>query len=177
MITVITGTNRKNSKSSIIAKACQESLEKKGIKCNKLALEDIPMSHYDHGYDQSKLHEDLIEIQEKMIFPVEKSILVVPMYNGSYPGVVKTFLDAISLREYPRNFKGKKMLIVGVSSGREGNLRGIDDLSTTFLYLGTSIFPNKLSFPLIGQITDETSVTDNASLTLIDNTLEAFLKY
>jgi NAD(P)H-dependent FMN reductase len=45
------------------------------------------------------------------------------------PGSLKLFIDACSVREYKQNFKGKKAALVGIASGRAGNLRGMDHLT------------------------------------------------
>lgn len=64
-------------------------------------------------------------------------IWVVPEYNGSFPGVVKVFIDAL-----PREiFKGRRAGLVGLSDGRFGNLRGLDHLSGILHYCGMEISP------------------------------------
>ncbi|MCX7980189.1 MAG: NAD(P)H-dependent oxidoreductase [Bacteroidia bacterium] len=64
-------------------------------------------------------------------------IWVVPEYNGSFPGVVKVFIDAL-----PREvLRGKWAALVGVSDGRFGNLRGLDHLSSILHYCGTNVIP------------------------------------
>lgn len=64
-------------------------------------------------------------------------IWVVPEYNGSFPGVVKVFIDAL-----PREvFRGRQAALVGVSDGRFGNLRGLDHLSQVLAYCGMRVLP------------------------------------
>ncbi len=80
------------------------------------------------------------QILDEYIAPAQKFVMVVPEYNGSFPGIYKLFIDAIK----PELFRGKKVAMVGVSSGRAGNLRGMDHLTGVFHYLGMFIWPNKL---------------------------------
>ena len=53
---------------------------------------------------------------------------------------VKSFFDAIP----PDTNRGKKVALVGVSSGRAGNLRGMEHLTGVLHYLSMQVMPNKL---------------------------------
>lgn len=62
-------------------------------------------------------------------------IWVVPEYNGSFPGIAKVFIDAL-----PREVLRKRRAgLVGVSDGRFGNLRGLDQLSAILHYCGMEV--------------------------------------
>ena len=66
-------------------------------------------------------------------------IFVVPDYNGGFPGVLKSFIDASD----PKMWANKKAALVGVSSGRAGALRGMDQLTNVLNYLHVDVFHNK----------------------------------
>jgi NAD(P)H-dependent FMN reductase len=121
-------------------------------------------------YDASKMAPDLKNLQRQYISEVKKLVFFVPEYNGSYPGVLKLFLDGISVNEYSRNFKGKYVALAGVASGRAGNLRGMDHLSASIGYMGAWVLPNKLPLSNIeamltdGKLTDESTISALKSL-------------
>lgn len=71
------------------------------------------------------------QIIETHIEGADKLVFVIPEYNGSYPGILKLFLDGMP----PRLLRDKKAGIIGVSDGRAGNLRGQEHLTGVLHYL------------------------------------------
>ena len=77
----------------------------------------------------------MAEITEKYISPAERVVIVAAEYNGSYPGILKAFIDAV----HPDHWKGKKAALVGISSGRSGNVRGLEHLTGVLHYLQVEV--------------------------------------
>ncbi len=157
MITVISGTNRKNSRTRLIAQAYHDILT--GFtqeECKILALEELPGDIIsDMMYEKAFQNPALALIQDEFFTPAEKLIFVVPEYNGSIPGIFKLFIDAISIRNYEANFKDKKVGLIGVATGRGGNLRGLDHLTTSLNYLKMIIFPNRYPISQVDKVIDK----------------------
>ena len=59
-----------------------------------------------------------MEFQEK-VYAAAGLHLVVPEYNGSFPGALKYFIDML---RFPESFEHKPVAIVGVASGEWGGL-------------------------------------------------------
>jgi len=139
MITVISATNRPNSSTLKVAKKYFQLLEKKGISVKLLSFEALP---YEFVFSDlfGKRTETFQQLLDEYIVPVQKMVIIAPEYNGSYPGILKSFFDAI----HPDVNRGKKVGLVGVASGRAGNLRGMEHLTGVLNYLGIHIMPNKL---------------------------------
>jgi NAD(P)H-dependent FMN reductase len=114
-------------------------LEKQGVNCKLFSFENLP---YDIAFQEvfNKRSGNFQQLLEEFVIPAEKFVFVVPEYNGSFPGLLKVFLDAI----HPDINRGKKAGLIGVSSGRAGNLRGMDHLNGILNYLGMHVHPNKL---------------------------------
>jgi chromate reductase, NAD(P)H dehydrogenase (quinone) len=131
MITLVSGTNRPGSTTAKVAGAYSNLLSRLGAGHQLLSLESLPRDFaFTYMYDtQGPETRDIIE---KYVRNAEKLIIVIPEYNGTFPGIFKLFIDAI----HPRDLAGKKLAMVGVSSGRGGNLRGIDQLTNALHYLG-----------------------------------------
>ena len=179
MITVISGSNRPGNLTKPFAEKIHEILDKKTrqkirfLDLEKLTGEIINSEMYD-GEVQSP---GIIKIQDEMIMPSEKLVFVMPEYNGSYPGIVKVFIDAISVREYKKTFSGKKAGLIGVASGRAGNLRGMDHLTGVLNHIGMIVFPNKLPISSIEDILgDNNSIDDENTLNVMEKFAEGFLK-
>lgn len=139
MITVISCTNRPNSNTLKVAKQYAQLIEKQGVNYKLLSLEKLP---HTIAFDEvlNKRSEIFQQIIDEYIMPAQKFVFIAPEYNGSFPGILKIFLDAI----HPDINRGKKAAFVGVSSGRAGNLRGMEHLTGILNYLGLHVHPNKL---------------------------------
>jgi NAD(P)H-dependent FMN reductase len=180
MITVISGTNRKGSRCKVFAEKYSELLSeiyKTEVKI--LALEDLSHDWFqDAMYLEAGQKSSLTTIQDEYILPAEAFVFVIPEYNGSYPGVLKMFIDACSVRKYAENFKGKKAALVGVASGRAGNLRGMSHLAGVLHYLGATTLPNQLPISSISQMIDEKGkLTDVETISIMREHAASFSQF
>ena len=141
MITIISGTNRKLSNSSIFAKEIEALLIGKNETCKVLNLEHLPNDFAFDNEVYGNSDAPLNEIAEEYISKSDKFVFVIPEYNGSFPGALKAFIDAFS----PDRIKGKKALLIGISSGRVGNLRGLDHFTGVMNYLNIHVLPMKVA--------------------------------
>ena len=180
MITVISGTNRADSYTEKIADQYVKML--KNVTQEKVSyfkLTDLPTDFVQSQmYEAENQHAAITKLQNDHIIASDRLVVISPEYNGSYPGILKFFLDACSIRDYNESFKDKKVLLVGVSSGRAGNLRGMDHLSAVFNHLGSFVFPNKLPISMCTDIVDEVGdVQDKGALGSMEDQIDAFLKW
>lgn len=179
MITVISGTNRRESESLLFARQIAAFLEANTDETVKLLpLESIPHDWFHpEMYEKDQQSPSLRSLQDEYILPAQKFIFVVPEYNGSIPGALKLFLDACSIREYQTNFKNKKAALIGVATGRAGNLRGIDHLTAILHHMGTHIMPAYLPISRIGALTEEGNILDEDTLKIMEQFAINFLAY
>ena len=150
MVTIISGTNRPGSNTLKVAKYYQDTLAKKGLPANLLSLTNLPDNFIasDLYGKRSAEFEKILQ----MIASSSKFIFIIPEYNGSFPGVLKTFIDAC---EFPESFYDKKACLVGISSGKYGNIRGIEHFGGVCGYLHLNIMPLRLHIPAIKTELDE----------------------
>jgi chromate reductase len=180
MITVISGTNRKGSECLQFAKKCVELLKAQTDEPVKLlSLEDIPHDWYfPEMYEKGKQAASLAALQDEYMIPAEKFVYVTSEYNGGFPGAVKIFLDACSVRAYKETFKGKKAALVGVASGRAGNLRGMDHLTGVLHHVGTIVMPDKLPISSIEKLMDaDRNIADEGTIKAMDKHMAALLEF
>ena len=150
MISIISGTNRPNSNTLKVAEYYLRTLQSKGQEARIFDLQDLPA-----GIIQTDLYgkrsEAFLPIQ-KMITETSKFLFIIPEYNGSFPGVLKTLVDAC---DFPDSFYNKKAALTGISSGKYGNIRGIDHFSGICSYLHLNVLPLRLHIPAIKTEFDE----------------------
>jgi chromate reductase, NAD(P)H dehydrogenase (quinone) len=135
---IISGTNRPGSRSMQVATIIQELYREEGeeTKIVDLQLMDLPgvVGHYgDSAPDAMKS-----AIQE--INSSDGVIVVVPEYNGSYPGALKYFIDHWS---YPHSFEWRPVCFIGLGWGF-GGLRPVEHLQSVFGYRNAFIYPDRV---------------------------------
>lgn len=166
MITIISGTNRKNSNTHKIAKEYQRILQEKGIQAGLFSLEGKDLLHYNDAFKK---------IEEEMIIPTSHFIIISPEYNGSFPGILKMLFDTSRSHEI---WYHKKALLTGVASGRAGNLRGMDHLADVLNFVKITVHPNKLPISTINKIiSPEGKIIDGGALKAINLQLDEFISW
>ena len=154
MITVFSGTNRPDNLSRRVAQIYANMLTSRGIDnqlCDFEHLPELVQLTDMYGNFSQDFHNFVTQYVDK----ADKFIFIVPEYNGSYPGIVKVFIDTVN----PSRWKGKKAALVGVASGRAGNLRGVDHLMAVLNYLRIEVYSQK---PLLSSI--ERNLTNKEEL-------------
>lgn len=172
MTTIICGTNRENSNSSIISKVYEELINKEEEEVAVLYLKDLPKSF---AYDEinGNKSEEFKAIIEKYIVPTNRFVFVIPEYNGGFPGVLKSFIDCIP----PKEFNNKKAALVGVSSGHAGALRPLDQFTSILHYVKVEVFSSKPKLSSIEALLDDDKLNDEAALKMLTEHIKEFLKY
>ncbi len=178
MMVIVAGTNRRNSQALKFAQYCEARLKEKGIDTHLLALEDLPTDifHPDY-YDAPDTSSKLIQLQDDVIIPSNKFLFVVPEYNGGMPGALKLFIDALSVRKIDENFKGKKSCLIGIASGRAGNLRGMEHLTSILNFMGSIVMPNRLPISQIYKLKKDGTLVDKGTIEVIEQQLEDFIRF
>lgn len=176
MILIVHGTNRRGSLSKPLTEFVTRYLkETSGEEIECLDLAEIPIVAFD---SESMYHADrhsslLTDIQNRFVFPATKMVFISQEYNGSIPGILKLFIDACSVADSKKAFYHKKACLIGVASGRAGNLRGMEHLTGILMYLNMIVYPNRLPVSRIEHLLDEKSIladqdTRNALIKLLD---------
>ena len=164
--TVISGTNRLGSNTIRVAKQYLRLLEEKGTVAKFVTLEDM---------DVNKRNDALKSLEKEILIPTTKFIFLTPEYNGSFPGVLKAMIDNTDIEKV---WWGKKALLTGVSTGRAGNLRGMEHLTGVLQYLKMHVHHNKLPISVVNKLLNgEDYIGDMATLKSINDQLEEFIRF
>ena len=173
MITVISTTNRINSNSLKIARFYRDALMEKDVPCKLLALENLSPSFIQEELygERSEAFETLLD---EYIRQSGRLIMVVPEYNGGFPGILKTFIDAVP----PSDLYGKKVALAGVSAGRTGCQIGMAHLTDILHYLRMEVLSNRPKLSEIDSLLDENGLLiNNDCIERIDEQLTQFLAF
>lgn len=166
MITIISGTNRPGSNTIKVAEQYLQLLSDKGIPANFISLE---------GLNVQERNLDIVKLERDYLIPSDKFIFISPEYNGSIPGVLKSLIDSTDIQKV---WWGKKALLTGVSTGRAGNLRGMEHLTSILHYVKVVVHPNKLPISIVDKLLNGVGViTDKGTLDAIDVQLNEFLQF
>lgn len=164
MVTIISGTNRKNSNTLKIAREYRQILLEKGIEAGVFSLEEVNLLHYDGGFER---------IENEILIPTTHFIIISPEYNGSFPGVLKMLFDNSRSHEI---WFHKKALLTGVATGRAGNLRGMDHLADVLNYVKITVHPNKLPISVVNSVVgSDGKIMDANTLRAINQQLDEFI--
>lgn len=172
-IIVFSCTNRPQSYTSKVSKIYLDLLKNKGVECELFSFELLPanMMFTEMFGKRSAEFEQFID---QFIRQNNKFIFVMPEYNGGFPGILKVFLDCV----HPREWTDKKACLVGVSSGRGGNIRGLEQLTGVLNYLKLNTYHHKLPISMIDKHMDTNgNFTMPEQLKVCEQQLDGFLKF
>ena len=173
MITIISATNRKESLTYKIATNYSNLLNDLNIENQIMDLCDLPSDFmFSNFYGSST--EVFKNIIEKYFQRAEKFVVISPEYHGSYPGVFKALIDCIG-NEF---IKGKKVALVGVASGRAGNLRGMEHLTSLFHHLKVEVISSKPKLSEVHKLLGaQGEIKNPETVKLLQDQINSFLKF
>ncbi len=150
MIAVISGSNRKENNSLKLARHVAGLYRAMDEEVALLDLNLLPEgSLHPQGYGEKPE-----ALQSDFIDPVLASDglhIVVPEYNGSFPGVLKYFID---LLPFPESFDCRPVAFIGHSGGYYGALRSVEQLQMVFAYRNAYLFNRRVFIPLVSKVFD-----------------------
>ncbi len=174
MITILCGTNRKDAVSKTISLIYKGLLDERGIDNQIIDLADLPADFVVSAlYENSGKNEEFNPYRE-MMFKSEKYVFIVPEYNGSFPGVLKAFLDGL---KFPGTFTDKKCALVGLSSGVQGAGLALSHLTDILNYCGTNVLALKPKLARIESNMEGEEITNDLYRQLLEEQVEKFIQF
>jgi chromate reductase, NAD(P)H dehydrogenase (quinone) len=145
-ILIISGTNRPESNALRISRLVLEQYEAIGVAARVFSLADLPKEAFDGATYASK-PPSIVAIQQAVL-AARGLHVVTPEYNGSFPGVLKYFID---LLKFPESFENKPVAFIGEAAGIWGGLRAVEQLQQIFSYRNAHLFPDRVFIPGVGR--------------------------
>jgi NAD(P)H-dependent FMN reductase len=135
-IVVVVGTNRKGALSKPLAEVIATNHRDAGATVDIIDLSEmgpeflLPTSYKEPAQQVTHLVDRFLA--------ADGVHFIVPEYNGSFPGVVKLFIDHLP---YPAGFDKRPCAFVGLAAGQFAGLRAVEHLQ------GVAGYRNALQYP------------------------------
>ena len=163
---IIVGTNRVGSNSRKVGGFYKSVFLSKGIDAELVTLENFSL-------DPSS--PPFVSFQEDHLKPVTKFIFILPEYNGSYPGIFKSMIDITDIKSC---WPGKKALLVGVATGKGGNIRGLEHVTGVLNYLKVNVLANKLPISTVDKLMDaDGNIIESTTINSIEQQVLEFIYF
>ncbi|MCX8156515.1 MAG: TIM barrel protein [Verrucomicrobiae bacterium] len=173
MITIIAGTNRPGSNTAHVARAVEACYRRRGVPAQVMDLGLLPPAAFAPGAYAQK-PEALAPFTES-ILQSAGVVVVTPEYNGSFPGVLKYFID---LLKFPESFQARPVAFVGLSNGQWGALRAVEHLQQIFAYRNAHLLPERVFLPGIRDCLDGAGDLNQEGLAQrLEAQAEAFVRF
>jgi len=145
-IYLICGTNRPNSTTQRVTRRVEQHYRDAKIRCEFLGLDSLPLEIY--SPDAYAVKPPAFEPLQQKVFDAAGLHIVLPEYNGSFPGALKYFIDML---KSPESFEHKPVAFVGLAAGSWGGLRAVEQLQMVFGYRNAHTFPDRVFIPGVSQ--------------------------
>ncbi len=159
MIVIISGTNRPGSNTRKVAAQIEAHYHSLGVKAVLLDLAQLPPEIF----SSTSYAEKPVAFKKfsDTILAAEGLVVVTPEYNGSFPGILKYFIDMLP---FPESFEARPVCFVGLAAGVWGALRPVEQLQAIFGYRNAHVFPERVFMPGIGKLLDESGAFSNPDM-------------
>jgi NAD(P)H-dependent FMN reductase len=172
MTGIIIGTNREGSLSEEVAQFYKNKLTELNQEASLIDLKKLPKD-FQFTALYGKKNPEFDEFQKK-IDQCEKLIFVVPEYNNSYPGIVKSFIEGL---RHPDTFTSKKIALVGVSTGVLGNAIGLSHLNDILSYLNANVLGLRVKLGSLDTHFSDGQITSETYNLFINRQIQSFLAF
>ncbi|MFY0591410.1 NADPH-dependent FMN reductase [Roseivirga sp.] len=174
MITIVVGTNRKNSVSRKVAEYYSSLLSAKSEESQIVDLVDLPADFTTTALYENNGTNEAFNGLRKKVQAADKLVFIVPEYNGSFPGVLKAFIDGL---KYPEGVKDKMAAMVGISSGVQGGVFAMSHLTDIFNYLGMNVLAIKPKLAAIERNFEGGKITNDLYNQLLNGQIDRLIKF
>jgi NAD(P)H-dependent FMN reductase len=172
-IKIISSTDRPKSTSLAVSNYVKKLFMKWDIVAEVISLADFPLPDVKGG----KYGEDIESIEKfrKPILEADAILWVIPEYNGSFPGILKLFIDYLP---FPEAFLNTKMSFIGVAAGAFGGLRAVEQFQMIMNYRNAPQFPERVFIQRSHKTFDpENGLNIPLQQDLLENQIKGFVKF
>lgn len=172
MIEIISGTDRPGSRTLTVARHVQKLFQDQKADVDLIDLNRLDLSCASGGNYFGGARGDFQAAVDR-VTRAEGLVVIVPEYNGSYPGILKLFID---YWRYPETFEHRPIALVGLGA-RWGGLRAVEHLQQAFGYRNAYLYPNRVFLTNVKDAMKDGEITDPALRDLLQLQAFGFLKF
>lgn len=170
---IISGTDMPNSKALEVSDYIRGLYIKSGVKAEVVDLVDFPLGDVVGG----KYMEEIPSVKKfrEPILQADALLFVIPEYNGSFPGILKMFVDYLP---YPSALVDKPIAYVGIAGGAFGGLRPVEQFQMVANYLNAHQYPERVFISRVQNMFDAAEgIKDEFQQQLLLSQTEGFIKF
>jgi len=172
-IKIISATDRPNSNASKIAAYVKKKYSEHAAEAETISLQDFPLADVAGGNYGSEI-ESVKKFRQPVI-EADGLVFVIPEYNGSFPGILKIFVDYLP---FPEAFEGMPMSFIGEAAGAFGALRAVEQFQMIAAYRNARLFPERVFIPRVKDEFDpESGLRDSFKQQLLDDQIKKFTQF
>ena len=138
-IVVVCGTNRTGALSRTLSQRAAEAYTALGHSVDLLDMADAPADMI--SGDSYKNQSDAVKEFVGRFLKSDGVVFVVPEYNGSYPGILKLFVDMLP---FPEGFDNRPCAFIGLAAGQFKSLRAVEHFQQVAGYRNAYQYPRRL---------------------------------
>ena len=138
-IVVVCGTNRDGALSRLLATEVSESYRQRDQSVDLLDMNELPPEAL-----LPTAYKEQAEPVKKLVdrfLASDGAVFVIPEYNGSYPGVIKLFVDMLP---YPEGFDSRPCAFIGLAAGQFKSLRAVEHFQQVAGYRNAYMYPRRI---------------------------------
>lgn len=170
---IISGTDRPHSNSLRIAKYLEKRYREFGLDPDIIDLQDFPTASVQGGTYRDRPEQIITFI--KPILEADALTIVVPEYNGGYPGILKLCIDYLP---FPESLNKKPVSFIGEATGAFGAMRAVEQLQQVVGYRNAHVYPERVFIPRVHKnFDDENGITDEFQQKLLESQIENFIGF
>lgn len=173
MFAVIAGTNRPLSNTLKVSHLVESILCEIGEEVSLLDLSLLPEELFTPSSYATK--PTSFQPFQDVVLEAAGVVTVVPEYNGSFPGVLKYFIDML---RFPESLVGKPAAFIGLSSGPWGGWRAVEQLEMVFQYRQAHLYGRRVFLSDIGRLLDDRGrLSDPVAVDRLENGIRGFVEF
>lgn len=159
MFLILAGTNRPGSQTRKIAGLLEDIYREQAVQAQVLDLAYLPGDIF-HPLSYSQKPASFAPFSQAVL-QATGLVVVTPEYNGSFPGVLKYFIDMLP---FPESFEGQPVCFVGLAAGTWGAIRAVEQLTQIWAYRNALVYPHRVFLPKIHELIDDQGKFQNEDL-------------
>ncbi|HEX5170000.1 MAG TPA: NAD(P)H-dependent oxidoreductase [Cyclobacteriaceae bacterium] len=173
-ITLICGTNRKDAISLHVTQFYEKLLKQLGCDTVLLDLTQLPQDFAFTALYENFGKNEAFNYYVDIMLKSERYVFIIPEYNGSFPGALKTFVDGL---EYPHTFRNKKGALVGLASGGHGASLALSHFTDILNFRGLNILAYKPRLDHIEQYVENGVLTNAKYAQMLEKQAEMLVEF
>jgi chromate reductase len=172
-VVIVSGTNRRGSQTLRVSRFLERKYREAGAQVTLLDLTQLPSELFTPDSYAEKPKE--FDVFSKAVLESDGLVIVTPEYNGSFPGVLKYFIDHL---KFPESFEKRPVAFVGLAAGMWGALRSVEQLQAIFAYRNAYSFNERVFLPRVeSQLDPQGEPKDPLVRSLFDSQVKNFLSF